>query len=269
MYVPIDSQATRARGWLAATQVVNALPDHEAHNVIIGIENPLVHSAEDEAVEALVDQYLRSSGCMPLRSVANTIFPEALYRRHGSPAFFKVYLEQVFPRLRRSSSDWGRYFDRLTRYETVTKGTINPLEDLVGKMRAQLESDRTFKNIYELNIYDPVKDAGRVMGRQCLSFLSFKLAGNNQLNLTAVYRNHYYTGRLLGNMIGLGNLMEFIANETGADVGSLTIVSTHAQVDCPSSRAALKLLHDSCSASYGSTGKSERRPLGKEDTVPV
>ena len=269
MYVPIDSQATRARAWLAATQVVNAMPDHEAHNVIINIENPLVRSGEDETVEALVDQYLRTNECMPLRSVANTIFPEALYRRHGSPAFFKVYLEQVFPRLRRSSSDWGRYFDRLTRYETATKGTINPLEDLVEKMRDQIESDRTFKNIYELNVYDPVKDAGRVMGRQCLSFLSFKLTGNNQLNLTAVYRNHYYTGRLLGNMIGLGNLMGFIAAETGAEVGSLTIVSTHAEVDCPSSRASLKSLHNSCFASYESAGEGGRHSIGREDIVPV
>jgi thymidylate synthase len=268
MYLPIRSQATRAKAWLLAARVVDSLPDHEAHNVVINIEDPLAHSSEDDVVEALVDQYLRNSGRMPLRSVANTIFPEALYRRHGSPTFYKVYLDQIFPRLRRSSSDWGRYFDRLTRYDTATKGTINPLEDLVGKMRDQLASDRTFKNIYEINIYDPVKDAGRVMGRQCLSFLSFKLTQTNQLNLTAVYRNHYYTDRLLGNMIGLGNLMGFLASETGASVGALTIVSTHAQVDCPGTRTGLKALHQSCVNAMSDT--AEGLPLsGYEETVSV
>jgi hypothetical protein len=35
----------------------------------------------------------------------------------------------------------------------------------------------------------------------------------------------------LGNLIGLGRLLAFIANEAGFDVGSLTIQSTHACLD--------------------------------------
>lgn len=70
-------------------------------------------------------------------------------------------------------------------------------------------------------------------GGQCLSFLSFKLLPGSPrtLTLTAIYRNHYYTEKLLGNLIGLGRLMEFVAAETKTKVGHLVVHSTHAQID--------------------------------------
>ena len=51
--------------------------------------------------------------------------------------------------------------------------------------------------------------------------------------ITVMYRNHYYIEKLLGNLIGLGRLMEFAAAEGGITVGELTIISTHAIVDLP------------------------------------
>jgi hypothetical protein len=35
----------------------------------------------------------------------------------------------------------------------------------------------------------------------------------------------------LGNLIGLGQLQAFVAEEAGLKAGSLTIVSTHAEID--------------------------------------
>jgi hypothetical protein len=37
--------------------------------------------------------------------------------------------------------------------------------------------------------------------------------------------------KLLGNLIGLGQLQAFVAKEAGLKPGSLTIVSTHAEID--------------------------------------
>ncbi len=49
-----------------------------------------------------------------------------------------------------------------------------------------------------------------------------------------MYRNHFYIEKLLGNLVGLGRLMAFVAREGGGlDVGSLTVVSTHAEIDTP------------------------------------
>jgi hypothetical protein len=49
-----------------------------------------------------------------------------------------------------------------------------------------------------------------------------------------MYRNHFYIEKLLGNLIGLGRLMEFVGREANLRVGALTVISTHAQIDLPS-----------------------------------
>ena len=64
--------------------------------------------------------------------------------------------------------------------------------------------------------------AGSLYGGPCLSFLSFKLHPENGLMLTAMYRNHTYITRCLGNLIGLGRLQAFVAKEAGVKLGSLT-----------------------------------------------
>ena len=155
--------------------------------------------------------------------------------RHGPKDFYGAYHDQVLPRMKHMTHDWGRYFERLTRWKKVRANNavtiINPLDDLVQFMRDQIASDRTYRNVYEMTVYDPSRDAGKVSNRQCLSFLSFKLDADNRLLLTVVYRNHAYIARGLGNFIGLGRLQSFVAAEVGAALGSLTCISTHAEID--------------------------------------
>jgi thymidylate synthase len=130
--------------------------------------------------------------------------------------------------MKRITRDWGRYFERLTKWSKVRGGqitTINPLHDLIEFMRGQIAGQRAYRNVYEMTIYDPARDAGKISNRQCLSFLSFKLTTDHRLLLTAVYRNHAYISRGLGNFIGLGRLQAFVAQQSGAALGSLTCVS--------------------------------------------
>jgi thymidylate synthase len=233
MYLPIPSQPSSARAWVVASAAVHAAGG-EAYNVVIDIENPLAEDTADTAIIQEVGQYLRDHDAYSISTVANTIFPEATLRRYGPVAFYDAYHERVFPRMKRMTRDWGRYFDRLTRWTKVRNGeitTINPLQDLIKFMRRQIGRDRTYRNVYEMTIYDPTRDAGKPSNRQCLSFLSFKLTADNRLLLTAIYRNHTYISRGLGNFIGLGRLQAFVADQSGATLGSLTCVSTHAQID--------------------------------------
>lgn len=249
MYLPIPPQASCAAAWLAACNAVDAEAGHEAHNVIIGVADPVRRNAEDVRIEQEVDALLRRNDRWPIETVANTIFPQALYERHGSPAFYKAYMERVFPRIKRTHADWGRYFERMITFPLQKKGEdINPLQDLIEKMSNQVANERCFQNVYELTVYDPIRDAGRVMNRQCLSFLSFKVTGETprKLLLTAIYRNHYYMERLLGNLVGLGRLMKFVADQAGIEVGDLTVVSTHAQIDSAAPRAEVVKLFSDC-----------------------
>ena len=83
----------------------------------------------------------------------------------------------------------------------------------------------------DIQIYDPRQDRKRYYGGQCLSHISIKVINSDKINLTAVYRNHYYIERLLGNLIGLSKLLGFIAKETNLEVGDLIIHSTSAVLD--------------------------------------
>lgn len=238
MYLAIPSKNTNATAWLSAVSKLNAQPGHEAFNVVIDIADPISEVANDVKIISIVNEFLISHDAHPLQTVANTIFPTSTYKHHGAPKFYEVYLKKIYPKVK--EHQWGRYFERMINCQAKDR-VINPLAELVQKLKEGIDGrKKLFHNAYELGIYDPaldiriydpVRDANRSMNRQCLSFLSFKLDRELHIGLTAVYRNHFYVARLLGNMIGLGRLLEFVANETGAMVGPLTIVSTHAEVD--------------------------------------
>lgn len=253
MFLERISRPRCVEAWLAASQAVEVNAGHEAHNVLIDVEDPVTESDADREAIELVDEFLteNTETGFPVRTVANTIFPQSLYEDHGAPAFYDIYLQKVFPRLKRSPQDWGRYFERMIAYPGGDD-VDNLLERLILKMKRNVDGGRPFRNIYELPIYNPVKDAeGRPRGGQCLSYLSFKLDGEQRLLLTAVYRNHFYTEKLLGNLIGLGRLMQYVAERVGVAVGSLSILSTHAQVDKGKSttpRGEVHRLHSECAA---------------------
>lgn len=239
MYLPIPQQPSCAQAWLAATKVVEEKAGHHAYNVLIDVRDPLVLTDRDRCITTEVGSFLKSHKRQPLQTIANTIFPQSTYERHGSPRFYEVYLKTIYPRIKKRQGDWGRYFERMI--QVPNNKEINPLKSLADKMKQHAhKKSSTFRNVYELSvfdpeldirIYDPDRDAGPVMNRQCLSFLSFKLDPQNRIFLTAIYRNHYYVERLLGNLIGLSRLMAFVGRETELQVGSLTVLSTHAEVE--------------------------------------
>jgi thymidylate synthase len=201
---------------------------------VIDIADPLAVTGPDEAILTTVDQFLRAHHVNTLAGVANTIFPQSLLDRHGPDKMYSTYNDVVLRRMKKMTHDWGRYFERMTAWKKV-KGKeviiINPLDDLIRFMRAQIAAPKTYRNVYEMTIYDPARDAGKPSNRQCLSFLSFKLTDDKVLLLTVMYRNHHYISRGLGNFIGLGRLQAFVADQSGAKLGSLTCISTHAEID--------------------------------------
>jgi thymidylate synthase len=233
MYLAIKPHKSCASAWLDAVKTVNDVQKHEAYNVIIDISDPLSQTTVDKQIISLCDDFLISQRVLPLQSVANTIFPEALYCRYGAPDFIKIFQEKLLPKVRKSDRWTGYYFERMTTYTTRNHKPLNQLWGMVERIRDK--SNRSL-NKFEVALFDPERDIDNSpYGGQCLSFLSFKLIPGTEkkLVLTAQYRNHYYIEKLLGNLIGLTRLMAFIATEANVGVGSLTVLSTHAYVDAP------------------------------------
>ena len=269
MYEPIPTQPGCGAAWLAAAQKI-ATSKGGVYNVVVDVENPATLSGEDRRIVELVDGFLRSHDSetrrvLPVASVANTIMPNALYLRYGYPDFFDVYKRDVYPKIKKSQ-EWGRYFYRMICHET-RDGEINPLRRLVDKVRTQAQGARTYGNVFELpvtdpaldvNTYNPACDGNLLRGGPCLSFLSFKLHPARGLMLTAVYRNHYFIQRALGNYIGLGWLLAFVAREANVEVGPLTCISTHAEIDTgPWRNSDVRCLLKECAAALGQMVGSE------------
>ncbi|WP_210251602.1 hypothetical protein [Agrobacterium sp. ICMP 6402] len=233
MYLAVPPQPDCQTAWREAVRLVDANPGHEAHNVIIDVVNPVAGADRANPKIAVVNTFLEKHE-KAVEAVANTIFPQSLYYSFGAPKFFKVFDEKVLSKVRKNDRWSGYYFERMTHLPGGSDNLPNPLWDIVRRIR---DPDVTALNKFELTIFDPLRDIDdSPYGGQCLSFLSFKLAqsGNRKkLNLTVMYRNHYYIEKLLGNLIGLGRLMDFVAREGEVELGSLTVISTHAVIDQP------------------------------------
>ncbi|MFC3714332.1 hypothetical protein ACFOMD_17315 [Sphingoaurantiacus capsulatus] len=233
MYLPVPPQPDCVSAWREAVALVDARPGHHDFNVVIDIADPLARASLADPVVATVDAFHDKHGAKRIETVANTIFPAGLYRRHGSPLFFDRFRDNVLPKVRAKGDRWsGYYFERMMQLPQLKGDPINQLTDIIRRLKDPAVGAL---NKFELSVFDPARDVDdSPYGGQCLSFASFKpigSGGERKLALTAMYRNHYYIEKLLGNLIGLGRLLQFVAEESGLTVGSLTILSTHAKVD--------------------------------------
>lgn len=177
-------------------------------------------------------------------TVANTMFPAALYRS-GSPGEesrqrlydFHARTMRVQKRMRVKDN----YFNRLVSWPSSDQ-PLNQLEALVIKLTNEVKARSPKSSRYEVGIehpeFDVVTSGGdvrvqspvhdkRTMGFPCLSHLSFTLVGG-ELHLTAVYRNQHFIARAYGNYVGLARLVKFVSNESGCTPGEILCVATHA-----------------------------------------
>src|SRR4051794_3197935 len=79
-----------ARAWAAACMSIMGTRD-QGYNVVIDVADPVTHDAKDNQAITLVDKFLRQHEENPVVTVANTIFPQALYEAYGSPDFYGIY----------------------------------------------------------------------------------------------------------------------------------------------------------------------------------
>jgi hypothetical protein len=234
---------TRAETWLRAARHLRGCEDFEDYNVVLEIKNPAVSTPNDKIIDARVDTLLRAAGVLPLNSVAETLFPGKEYRLHGAKGVYEIYPDKVFPGIR-PLLGWGTYAHRLLRGKGADGTVIKPLEKCVAKMKRELSKEEGGVNRacydltvaeadepFELPIYRAANDQGHTYGRPCLSHVSLKITRDRKLNLTALYRSHFYVERALGNLLGLARLQGFIARETGLALGTLVCVSTYARLD--------------------------------------
>lgn len=234
--------------WLQACDYLlsRSEDDWRAYNVVLEIAQPITLPETDRTIVMLVDRFLASRGGLPINSVVNTLFPASLYQRYGATGLADRYMTEIYPSLRRHRDwKWGTYAQRLFQRLDPAGTDIKPLDTLIAKLRSQIASQGPQRAVYELGtiepfldipIYDPAPDRNRPISGPCLTHLSVKLTADHQIMLTGFYRSHYYIQRALGNLLGLAHLQNFIARETGLELGPLVCHSSMAQLDLSSGK---------------------------------
>lgn len=221
-------------------------------NLILEIDQPALLTGQDKARIAIVDDALRKHCDSSIKTVAGTIFPQGTYQRYGRPDFYKSFQNQMVRAKKKGT--WGTYALRIMerRAADPTK-TVNPLEQIICKLIRASTVGHSYHNNYELGVTEPshdldldgffgcelptfdvARDGALVSNMPCLSHLSFKMINRDQVDLTAIYRSHHYRAKALGNLIGLSQLLQFVAKESNLKPGALTCISTHAQLESKS-----------------------------------
>ncbi len=245
--------------WLTALEHLLACGGRDVH-LTVAFDHA---GAEQRDIRRLLDRFLaeqRSQRVLPVRTVANTIFPHALYRPDlGDQARSHLYRTAQLGRAvssRHSANKRGTYFGRLMAWPG-SQPPVNQLERTIERLKRQLASGGPKSSAYELSLADagcdPAADGQEVydstgemlmylpgkdtliMGFPCLSHISLTLV-QRQLHLSATYRNQHFIRKAYGNYLGLHNLLGFIAGEAGCSPGKVICVATHADAELGSGR---------------------------------
>jgi len=265
-----DTEARVVPTWLAVARHLNAQKNRHGKNLLLEIPDPITITAEDRAVMAKVDTALAHCN-LTLNTVAGTIFPLALYKQFGRPGYYDKYKEMLkrgqavktwgtyaHRMIERPGKKRGTTINPLEHL--VQKLAIQPRNKKTGKasafiatyelsvadpetdLLAQPESEADCQSSFQFEpdvggdipTYNPALDMKQWLGLPCLSHLSFKRVQKGSayaVDLTATYRSHHYCARALGNLLGLAQLLSFVAKESDLEVGTLSCLSTHAELD--------------------------------------
>lgn len=253
-------------GWLTAVEHLLECGGKDV-NLVVTIRDT---NEEDSGIRQSLDRFIATRrekvvslstrrekvvSLSPISTVANTIFPQALYHpelgNRAQQHLYQSYEQGYTVSSRLRANCYGTYFHRMIAWPGQP-GEINQLERLITRLKRQLQGSASLSSIYELatseveeaieeasstieetaeiKIYLPECDSGRIRGFPCLSHISLTLF-EKRLHLTAVYRNQHFLRKAYGNYLGLSRLLHFICQEASCQPGELMCIATHADME--------------------------------------
>jgi thymidylate synthase len=181
-------------------------------------------NAADETQMPLFDPRSTSPRLDRIRDVANTIFPSRTWANSGGnrATFYERY-GRAHRRGRRKS--WGTYFGRFIDFG---EAGVNQLERLI---KAHDAWPGSYRAAFFMHTSSAETDGLRRRGGPCLQYVQFVCTDAKNMDVLAVYRNHDYCNKALGNFFGLSRLLTFVCGEVGRSPGWVTCLSIHAYFD--------------------------------------
>ena len=235
----VISTDTREEAWLQAVKHLKNGTSHKIeYNLILEVKKPGLTTLRTKKIRQEFDDFAEANLPYTSHTVAETIFPASLYKKYGSEGIYTIYPEQVYPTIKGiKANNRGTYAMRIVRAKSVVGDKINPLKEVVSRLKKAAESSSGIRCAHEISLDDsesiPINQNDRSLyGFPCLSHLSFKLSyDRKELHLTAVYRSQFFIDKAMGNLLGLARLQSFICREVGVSMGTLVCHATYAQLD--------------------------------------
>jgi thymidylate synthase len=224
----------------AWAKAIIALSDNywKAWNFVVQIDCPDLF---DEEINEMLIIFAKEHNLITPKHVAHTIFPQTFYKTDISrDKFYKKYWRFFEMSRKMPHSGWGTYFERMIKYSTPNKD-IDQLGNIIDNINNR---PTNYGASYNMITPYPHRDLNKMMGAPCLGYVTVQVEYANEgkdakkINLLAVYRNHDFTKRTYGNYLGLCNLLKYIAYETDSLIGTLTCISSRA--DVPNHKSELK-----------------------------
>lgn len=242
LFVHGDNVST---AWVAALEALLAAGG-DVVNLTVAIDDPTVEHA---GVREVLDRFngdrrkVDRKAVELVSTVANTLFPAAWYRQHlGIAAEEHMYsLERTARPVSRKRNRTGTYFERMVAWPGPKGAEFNQLDQVVRRLRSARAQGAQRGNAYEIGLAMPADEAIAVpvmvggkdrqtRGFPCLSHMSFSLS-KGVVHLSALYRSHDFISRAYGNYVGLGRVLQFVAQQSGLPVGEVTCLSSAATAE--------------------------------------
>jgi hypothetical protein len=251
--------------WLGAMELM-AEGDGKGVNLAVAFPGSDEGNAQ---LEAELDDFLAEKDVKHgIETVANTIFPAALYHPHlGTDAAPRLYenFEMSMRIHTRTGGEKETYFNRLVAYPVADgtaddldkrlrkDGRFNQLQFFVERLAKQVKQGHSSSS-YELGVSHPMDGELRVQAPftdksmwsfPCLSHISLTLV-DGAVHMCATYRNQTFITRAYGNYVGLARLLRFIANESSIEAGEVMVTASHADAEFGLGKVAVKDLIERC-----------------------
>jgi hypothetical protein len=255
MAVPVEhyiEEANLSLAWSRAFLALSARRDEEIVPLLVSITGFTGGvPAEDEAVRKALDACLAANGYQGAHTVANTIFPQSLWRRAKGDrnVLYEEYLENLasYVDMAPDKNRCGLYFSRLIAFGVDPRaggrlpgiqigklpGLGNQLEFLIQRCKKGVR-----KSLFQAAVFDPARDhiGGAQQGFPCLQHVTFVPDYDKKtLAMNAFYATQQLFVKAYGNYLGLARLGAFFADQTGL---TLTKMSCFAGVEKMDQRPA-------------------------------
>lgn len=280
----IDQQ-NLSLAWAAALLALKKARNQQISPLIVsfsGLSGGAIQ--ETQSIRAPLDLALESNGDLKVHTVANTIFPESLWKRAKGDrqCFYNEYRANVqdYVALEPSKNSRGLYFNRLidfesnpgaakTRDKSKALSIVNAAQEINNQLEFVISSckQKVRRSMFQAAVFDPRRDHTHQaqLSFPCLQHLTFVPDfPSGIMSVNAFYATQQIFVKGYGNYLGIARLGQFVASQVGLDLTRVTcFVGVAKMENKPRAGAALHAVIEACelatTMSYSGSAANDRK----------